>query len=58
MSPDVTLYLLLGVALFVFGYLLGRSQGRKAEQESAARIAPLPDGANRTQDGPPPKNRV
>lgn len=55
MSTDFLIYL-GGVALFYFGYALGRAAGRAAEREEAASIAPLPD--NRTQDGPPPKNRV
>ena len=49
--------LIINAAVLVLAYVLGRRHGRKAEQESASRIAPLP-GNTRTQDGPPPKNRA
>ena len=56
MNADFLLY--LGAVVVCGGfYLLGRWHGRKAEQESAGRIAPIPS-SNRTQDGPPPKGRV
>lgn len=56
MSPDFIVYAIAAVG-YVAAYLLGRRHGRKAEQEGAARIAPTPN-TTRTQDGPPPKNRV
>ena len=57
MSFDFTFWA-LGLAILGIGYALGRHHGRAAERDAAARIAPLPGSGNRTQDGPPPKNRV
>ena len=56
MSPDFIVYAIVAVVV-VAAYALGRWHGRRAEQERAGRIAPIPS-SNRTQDGPPPKGRV